>query len=42
MTVIAPYGKKSVQVDKAQHATLAQRLLQELVQQEKARKGSTL
>jgi hypothetical protein len=42
MTVATPYGKKTVQVDKAQHAALAQRLLEELVQQEKARKGSTL
>ena len=42
MTVTAPYGKKTVQVDKVQHATLAQRLLEELIQQEKARKGSTL
>ena len=41
MTVTAPYGKKTVQVDKVQHATLAQRLLEELIQQEKARKGST-
>jgi len=42
MTVTTPYGKKTVQVDKAQHATPAQRLLGELVQQEKAQKGSTL
>ena len=42
MTVTTPYGKKTVQVDKTQHAALAQRLLEELVQQEKARKGSTL
>jgi hypothetical protein len=42
MTVTTPYGKKTVQIDKAQHAALAQRLLEELVQQEKAWKGSTL
>ncbi|WP_336492462.1 hypothetical protein [Methylobacterium nigriterrae] len=42
MTVTTPYGKKTVQVDKLQHAALAQRLLEELVRQEKARKGSLL
>ena len=42
MTVTTTYGKKTAQVDKAQHAALAQKLLEELVRQEKARKGSTL
>jgi hypothetical protein len=42
MTVTTPYGKKTAQLNKTQHAALAQRLLEELVQQEKARKGSTL
>jgi hypothetical protein len=42
MTVTTSYGKKSVQVDKSQHVVLAHKLLEDLVKQEKARKGSTL
>ncbi|WP_276469424.1 hypothetical protein [Methylobacterium crusticola] len=42
MTVTTSYGKKSVTIEKSQHAALAHKLLEELVRQEKARKGSTL
>jgi hypothetical protein len=36
------YGKKTAPVEKIQHQALAHRLLQELVREEKTRKGSTL
>jgi len=42
MTVTTSYGKKSAPVDKSQYAVMAQKLLEDLVRQEKARKGSTL
>ena len=43
LTVTTTYGRKSVEIaPKAAHQTLAHQLLQELVQQEKSRKGSTL
>lgn len=42
MTVTTTYGKKTDPIEKAQHAALAQKLLTELIQLEKARKGSTL
>jgi hypothetical protein len=43
LTVITPYGRKSAEIaPRVAHDTLAHQLLQELVQQEKARKGSTL
>jgi hypothetical protein len=42
MTVTTSYGKKIAPVEKAQHTALAQTLLRELIQLEKARKGSTL
>jgi hypothetical protein len=43
LTVTTTYGRKSAEIDpRAAHETLAHQLLQELVQQEKARKGSTL
>jgi hypothetical protein len=42
MTVTTTYGKKTVPIEKAQHTALAQKLLAELIQLEKARKGSTL
>jgi len=42
LTVTTPYGSKSAEVNpRLAHETLAHQLLQELVQQEKARKGST-
>jgi roadblock/LC7 domain-containing protein len=43
LTVTTTYGKKSAEIAlKMAHETLAHQLLQELVQQEKSRKGSTL
>ncbi|HEV7448590.1 MAG TPA: hypothetical protein VGO18_38845 [Steroidobacteraceae bacterium] len=42
LTVTTSYGKKTAPVEKIQHEALAHRLLQELVGQEKSRKGSTL
>jgi hypothetical protein len=43
LTVTTTYGRKSAEIaPKMAHETLAHRLLEELVQQEKARKGSTL
>jgi hypothetical protein len=43
LTVTTSYGRKSAEiVPKVAHETLAHQLLQELVQQEKSRKGSTL
>ena len=43
LTVTTPNGRKSAEIaPKVAHETLAHQLLQELVQQEKARKGSTL
>ncbi len=42
MTVSTAYGKKVAQVDKGQHSVLAHKLLEDLVRQEKTRKGSTL
>ena len=43
LTVTTPYGRKSAEIaPRVAHDTLAHQLLQELVQQEKARKGSTL
>ena len=42
MTVTTTYGKKTAPVEKAQHTALAQQLLADLIQLEKARKGSTL
>jgi hypothetical protein len=43
LTVTTPYSRKSAEIaPKMAHETLAHQLLQELVQQEKARKGSTL
>ena len=42
LTVTTSYGKKSAPVEKIQHHALAHRLLQEIVGQEKSRKGSTL
>lgn len=43
LTVSTSYGKKTADVDpKVQHQVLAHRLLEQLVKQEKARKGSTI
>jgi hypothetical protein len=43
LTVTTSYGKKSSEINpKVAHETLAHQLLQELVQQEKSRKGSML
>ena len=43
LTVITPYGRKSAEVSpKVAHQTLAHQLLQQLVQEEKGRKGSPL
>jgi hypothetical protein len=43
LTVITTYGKKSAEISpRVAHETLAHQLLQDLVQQEKSRKGSTL
>jgi hypothetical protein len=43
LTVTTSYGRKSAEVvPRVAHETLAHQLLQELVQQEKSRKGSTL
>ena len=43
LTVTTTYGKKSAEIGpRVAHETLAHQLLQELVHQEKSRKGSTL
>ncbi len=43
LTVTTTYGKKSAEISpRVAHETLAHQLLQDLVQQEKSRKGSTL
>ncbi|HZA91704.1 MAG TPA: hypothetical protein VE420_03680 [Gemmatimonadales bacterium] len=43
LTVTTSYGKKSAEIGhRVAHETLAHQLLQELVQEEKSRKGSTL
>jgi hypothetical protein len=43
LTVTTPYGTKAAEVmPRIAHETLAHQLLQELVQQEKSRKGSRL
>jgi hypothetical protein len=43
LTITTTYGRKSAEIaPKVAHQTLAHQLLQELVQQERARKGSTL
>jgi hypothetical protein len=43
LTVSTTYGKKTAEVDpKVQHQVLAHRLLEQLVKEEKARKGSTI
>jgi hypothetical protein len=43
LTVTTSYGKKSAEIgQRVAHETLAHQLLQELVQEEKSRKGSTL
>ena len=42
LTVSTTYGRKTSEVGKLQHDTLAKQLLEELVREEKARKGSTL
>jgi hypothetical protein len=43
LTVTTPYGRKSAEIaPRVAHDILAHQLLQELVQQEKARKGSIL
>jgi hypothetical protein len=43
LTVTTTYGRKSAEIPpRVAHETLAHQLLQELVQQEKSRKGSTL
>jgi hypothetical protein len=43
LTVTTTYGRKSAEINpRAAHETLAHQLLQDLVQQEKSRKGSTL
>ena len=43
LTVTTPYGRKSTEIaPRVAHETLAHQLLQELVQQEKSRNGSTL
>ena len=43
LTVSAAYGKKTTEVDpKVQHPVLAHQFLEQLVKEEKARKGSTI
>ena len=43
LTVSTTYGKKTAEVDaKVQHQVLAHQLLEQLVREEKARKGSTI
>ena len=42
LTVSTTYGRKTSEVRKLQQDTLAKQLLEELVREEKARKGSTL
>jgi len=43
LTVTTTYGRKSAEISpRVAHETLAHQLLQEMVQQEKSRKGSTL
>jgi hypothetical protein len=43
LTVTTPYGRKAGTVDqRIAHETLAHQLLNDLVREEKARKGSTL
>ena len=43
LTVTTSYGKKSAEIGhRVAHETLAHQLLQELVQEEKSRKGSML
>jgi hypothetical protein len=43
LTVSTTYGKKSKEVDaRVQHQALAHQLLEQLVKEEKARKGSTI
>jgi hypothetical protein len=43
LTVTTPYGRKSAEIaPRVAHDILAHQLLQELVQEEKSRKGSTL
>ena len=43
LTVTTSYGRKAAEISpKVQHQALAHQLLQQLVQEEKARKGSTL
>jgi hypothetical protein len=43
LTVTTSYGKKSAEIGhRVAHETLAHQLLQELVQEEKSRKGSAL
>jgi hypothetical protein len=43
LTVTTPYGKRSAPIGgKVSHAKLADQLLNELVKEEKGRKGSTL
>ncbi len=43
LTVTTTYGKKSAEISpRVAHEALAHQLLQDLVQQEKSRKGSTL
>jgi hypothetical protein len=43
LTVTTSYGKKSAEIGhRVAHETLAHRILQELVREEKSRKGSTL
>jgi hypothetical protein len=43
LTVVTPYGSKSAEIGpRVTHLSLAHQLLQELVLEEKSRKGSTL
>jgi hypothetical protein len=43
LTVSTAFGKKTAEVDpKVQHQVLAHQLLEQLVKEEKARKGSTI
>jgi hypothetical protein len=43
LTVSTTYDRKTAEVDpKVQHLVLAHRLLEQLVKEEKARKGSTI
>jgi hypothetical protein len=43
LTISTTYGRKTAEVDpKVQHQVLAHRLLEQLVKEEKARKGSTI